>query len=274
MAVSGEPDDAGIEVVVDLAAHFVLDVVFGFVGVGNPEAVGGDTAFGEKPVVVAEDSVETIAFAGDVVPEHLGNALEGGGKGKVGGAPDLAAGIGGGDADEGKGDVLLLAETDGGDRFFFGIPENPEKLFHAAPFPSAVGSVLEAGVIHGLDRLGGVGEKRIGRGDAEAEPVVEWEAETSDAGEELDPGEKKPGRRAGQTGPETVGEEVNGEEAGGQKGEGPGFSDGEMPTRAHGNPQCHKAEDEKEFAHRVPRWGTGESGAGARDAVSREYGVG
>ena len=230
VAVAGEGDDAFVDVVVDLAAHFILDVMLGVVGVGDAEGVAGDPASLEELAVVLEDLVEAIAFTGDVVPIDFGVAFEGGGEGEVGGAPDLAAAVFGGDPDEGEGDVFLFTEANGGDGFFLGVPKDAKELLHAGPFPTAVGGVLEARLVHGFDRFRGVGEKVVGWWDAEAEAVVEWEAEAADAGEEFDPGEEKPGCDAGEADEDVSGEEVGAGEAGDEKDKGSQFSCAKMPA--------------------------------------------
>lgn len=249
VAVAGEADDALVEVVVDLAPHLVLDVVLGFVGVGDAEGVGADAAAEEELAVVLEDLVEAVAFTGHVVPVDLGVAFEGGREGEVGGAPDAALIVLGGDADEGEGDVLLFAEADGGDGLLLGVPEDAEELLHAGPFPTAVGGVFEAFLVHCGDGFGGVGEKGIGGGGAEAEAVVERETEAADAGEEFEPGEEEPGRGAGEADEDVFGEEVGGGEAADEEGEGTEFSCAEVPAGAQGHGQHKKAGDKNTFPH-------------------------
>jgi hypothetical protein len=54
--------------------------------------------------------------------------------------------------------------------------------------------VFKALFFHRVDRLGGVGEKRIGGWDPEAQAILQREPELANASEELDPGEEEPSR--------------------------------------------------------------------------------
>ena len=153
-----------LEVVVDLASHFVLDVVLGLVGVGDPEVVGGDAAPGEERWWSWRIWWKQLRSQGTWFQEISGLHLRVGENGKLvvrQTRPWSSLEV---MRDEGEGDVLLFAEADGGDGLLFGIPEDPEELLHAGPFPAAVGGVFEAFFIHRVDGLGGVGEERVGRG--------------------------------------------------------------------------------------------------------------
>ena len=224
IAVAGELDDPVGEVVVDLPAHFVFDVLLGLIRIGDAEVFVSDAPFDEEVGMVREDLIEAGLLTGDVIPVDLGVAFEGGREGEIGAAPDAPSLVFGSDADEGEGNFLLFAKTDDRDGFLFGVPENAEILLHSGPFPGAIGDMIETLVFHGMNRIGGVGKGGVGGGRGAAEAVFKGESQATDAGEEFHPRKKKP--TAGTEGANewALAGEVKGEKGGDNKDEGTQFT--------------------------------------------------
>ena len=127
MSVPGKLDDALGEIVIDLPPHLPLDIVDNLIGVGNAQVAFRYPEVAEELIVVGQDLMEAAAFTGHMVPGDPGFAFEGGGERKIGGAEDMSVIVPGGDADEGEGDLFLLAEADGGNSPLLGVPERGPK---------------------------------------------------------------------------------------------------------------------------------------------------
>ena len=172
--------------------------------------------------MVVQHLVEAAAFAGHMVPGDLGSAFKGGRERKIGGAENMPVIIPGGDADEGEGNLFLLTKADSGDGPLFGVPEDAEELLHSSPLIPAVGGVFEAFLVHGVYRLGGMGEEGVCRRNTEAQTALKGQAETADPGQELDPGKEKPDDHPAEACDHRLVEnEIEGEETGDQKYERP-----------------------------------------------------
>ena len=62
------------------------------------------------------------------------------------------------------------------------MPEDAKVLLHSGPVPSAVGNVLEIGLLNFINHAGGIGKVIFARGIPEFKPIIEWKAEAPDAG--------------------------------------------------------------------------------------------
>jgi len=122
VSIAGEDDEAALQVVVDLLPHFVFDLVYDFVGIGNKEVVRGEGKFGKVLFMILNDHGETVFFAGEVVPVASGGVLESRREGVVGGVDVFSTGGAAGNRHEGEGYGVMLAEADGGDELVLGMP--------------------------------------------------------------------------------------------------------------------------------------------------------
>lgn len=130
MTVACELDDAGLEVLINLAAHFRFYALFDFFGVGDAQVGRVEFHPGQEFSMILEDLVETGFLAGDMVPIKAGGALQGGSEGEISGSPNAARAVGRSDGYECEGDFLLFAEADGGDCTLLRMPEDAEVLLH------------------------------------------------------------------------------------------------------------------------------------------------
>lgn len=73
-----DADESAFEIVINLPAHFLFDLVEDFVGIGHEEFGGFDLELAEVLFVIGEDIFEAIAFAGEVVPVGTGSVFKGG----------------------------------------------------------------------------------------------------------------------------------------------------------------------------------------------------
>ena len=155
VTVLSQADDAGLEVMINLLAHFRFDVGFGLLGIGDAELIVDHPFAIEVLPVVFEDVVEAIFPTGQVVPFHARRTPQSGGEREIGGAPDMAFFIPRGNRYESEGDINLFAEANGSDGALFRIPVEAEGLAHAVPLPAAIRDVLEALLGHGGGGFGG-----------------------------------------------------------------------------------------------------------------------
>lgn len=245
MSVPGELDDSLGEIMINLAAHLSLDLINDIIGVGHSQVFLGDLRRLEELPVAAEDLVEAAAFAGDLVPRDLGAILKSWREREVGGSEDVPVVVPRGNTDKRESSFVLLAKADRGDGPLFGIPEDAEELSHASPLPATVGGVLESLPVHGLYRLGGMREEGVSRRNAEAKAVLNRQAETTDPGKKLDPGQKKPeGHPAESCCYRSVENEVEGEEAGYEEAEGAELPSGDMATTPESEGEDSQSGDE------------------------------
>ena len=193
--------------------------------------------------------MEAISSTWEMVAIHVRCGEEGGGERKIGGAPAFAVVVVGGEGDEGKRDIAMFAEADGGDRTFLGVPEEPEKLVHAVPFPSAVRDVFEAFLFHGGGGLSCVREEqRIGDGEM-VEAVVEWQSHAANAGKQLEPWEEEPDEDASGTGDHAVRQEKYQAETGDEEDEDAEFAKIGGACAAQGQCEHDQADDHQGFTH-------------------------
>lgn len=174
--------------------------------------------------MIFQDLMETGFLTGDVIPFQFRAATKGWREGEVGGSPDFASCIGGGDGDESEGDVFLFAEADGSDGAFFRIPEQAEVLMHARPLPAAIGDVFEISFFHSRSGFDRVGKKRRIGNRAMAQAVFKRHAQPAHMGQELDPWQEEPQACASDSGKDVSTDEIEKAETREQKHKSPKFA--------------------------------------------------
>ena len=204
----------------NLLAHLFLDLIDDMVGVGNEKIIGGQLFPGQVLYMIVIDQLKTIFLTGQMGPLRVRTLLERWGERVIGSVDNLTGTGSRGNGHESKSDISMFAQADRGDGFGFGMPEDAEVLLHPGPVPPAVGNVLKIGLFNFINHAGSIGKVIFARGIPEFETIIEWKAEASDAGQEVDPWKKEPKHNPDESGPPTTEKKEEGEERGHQEGQG------------------------------------------------------
>ena len=235
MSVVGELDETAVEVVIDLALHLGFDLLENFVRIRHEQVLGMNLQLGKVPLMVRVNGLETVPFAGKVVPVGFRRMFEGGGEWIVGGVDGATVRGAGRDRHKGEGNLVMLTKANGRDGLGLGIPEEAEVLLHPGPVPTTVGDVFKLGRFDLPNQTRGIWEVVFGWWRAQLEPVLDRQTHAAGPREQVKPREKEPKGRAQESCGDAAQGQPEGQEGSGQESQRAQFSQNQGPARAQGN---------------------------------------